>query len=124
MRLDHKKLAVYARALEVMALSDETTESLPRGRSQVREQMDKAATSVVANVAEGAGEFQPREKARFFRIARRSAVELAAWFDIVEQRGEVSEHTARRAERLITELVAMLVKLTKSCERLESKRRG
>ena len=37
------------------------------------------------NIAEGAGEFSPADKARLYRIARRSATECAAILDICER---------------------------------------
>jgi four helix bundle protein len=67
-----------------------------QSRASLKDQLDNAASSVVANIAEGAGEFSGKEKARFYRMARRSAVEIAAWVEIV---------------------VAMLVKLIQTCER-------
>jgi len=36
----------------------------------------------VLNIAEGAGEFAPKEKVRFYRMARRSATESAAVLDV------------------------------------------
>ena len=72
MGLDHQRLDVYRHALALLKLCDETIQHLPKGRGQIKEQLESAATSVVANVAEGAGEFSGEEKARFYRMARRS----------------------------------------------------
>ena len=48
-------------------------------------------------VAEGAGEFSRPEKARFYRMARRSAVEVVAWLDITRRRNEADRSTVDRA---------------------------
>ena len=71
----------------------------------------------MANIAEGAGEFSPKEKARFYRMARRSANEVAAWLEIVELRREAAPALLRAALRELEEVVSMLVGLIQSCER-------
>ncbi|MEM1418216.1 MAG: four helix bundle protein, partial [Myxococcota bacterium] len=54
---------------------------------------------MVANIAEGAGEFSPSEKARFYRMARRSAIETVAWIEIAARRGEAPEPVMQTALR-------------------------
>ena len=51
--------------------------------SHLADQLHRAATSIPLNIAEGAGEFSPKDKARFYRIALRSATESAAILDLV-----------------------------------------
>ncbi len=65
MLLDHRRLTVYQAALELLAVIDEIVEQLPPGRAHLKDQLDRAGTSVVLTIAEGAGEFSPRDKARF-----------------------------------------------------------
>jgi len=89
--LDHQRLDVDHRALRRLEACDRVVERLPPGRSQVRDPVDGAAGSVVANLAEGAGEFRPKEKARFYRMGRRSATEIAAWLDVIGAGREVPE---------------------------------
>jgi four helix bundle protein len=115
--LDHHKLDVYKRALALLALCDEIVHQLPKGRTELKEQLDRAAGSVVANIAEGAGEFRGREKARFYRMARRSAVEVAAWIEIASTRGEVSPGSAERALQELESIVGMLIRLAQASER-------
>ena len=117
MALDHRKLDVYRHALALLRACDEIIGHLPKGRSALKEQLDAAATSVVANIAEGAGEFSKKEKARFYRMARRSTVEIAAWLDIIACRREAPEPALAPAFRELEIVVAMLVKLIQSCER-------
>ena len=81
-QFDHEKLDVYQAAIEFVALADDIVENLPRGRAYLAEQLQRASTSVPLNVAEGAGEFSRNEKARFYRIAKRSATESAAILDV------------------------------------------
>ena len=77
-RFDHEKLDVYQAAIEFVVLANDVVENLPRGRGYLADQLQRASTSIPLNVAEGAGEFSINEKARFYRIAKRSATESAA----------------------------------------------
>ena len=56
MSFDHEKLDVYQRCLDLLDLIDEIVDQLPPGRAHLKDQIDRAATSVVLNIAEGAGE--------------------------------------------------------------------
>ena len=58
----HEKLDVYKAALAFLETADRILEEVPRGRGHLGDQLDRAATSIVLNVAEGAGEFSPAEK--------------------------------------------------------------
>jgi len=78
MYFEFEKLDVYQVTLDFVAVADEVAESLPKGRTYLRDQLRRGANSVAANLAEGVGEFSPAEKARFYRMARRSAVECAS----------------------------------------------
>lgn len=113
MQLDHEKLDVYRLALEFMALADEIADALPRGRAYLADQLRRASSSVVLNIAEGAGEFAPAEKARFYRMARRSAIECAAVLDIA-RRLRVGGHDLIEAGRAsLLRIVSMLVGLVR-----------
>ena len=69
------------------------------------------------SIAEGAGEFSRKEKARFYRMARRSAIEQAGWLEIIARRHEAPEPVLKRAQHRAQDVVSMLVKLIQSCER-------
>ena len=74
-RFEHDRLDMYKAAIEFLALADTIAGALPRGRAYLVDQLRRAATSISLNIAEGAGEFAPADKARFYRMARRSATE-------------------------------------------------
>jgi four helix bundle protein len=109
--LDHRRLDVYRFALQCLAAIDEIVEGMPPGRAHLKDQLDRAATSIVLHLAEGAGEFSPRDKARFYRVARRSAVESAAILDIVAQRRHAPLDKLARTQQLLVAIVSMLVRL-------------
>lgn len=117
MSFDHERLDVYQRALEVLDLCDSIIEQLPKGRAHLKDQLDRAATSIVLNVAEGAGEFSPDEKCRFYRIARRSGTEAGAILHIYARRGHGPQDQIDEARALLVRIVSMLVRMTKSSSR-------
>jgi four helix bundle protein len=117
MGLDHHKLEVYYSSLILLKDCDPIVQQLPQGRAHIRDQIQRATCSILANIAEGAGEFRRKEKARFYRMARRSAIEVAAWLEIVAQRHEAPESDIQQVLRQLENIVSMLVRLIRSCER-------
>ena len=113
---DHEKMEVYARALDFVGSANTLRDALVSGRSGLADQFDRAAISIALNIAEGAGEFASREKARFYRIARRSATECAAILDILRKLELASEPEVASAREEVRIIVAMLVSLAKSIE--------
>jgi hypothetical protein len=54
MILDHERLEVYRLALDFLVFANQVIETLPRGRSHLCDQLTRASTSIVLNLAEGA----------------------------------------------------------------------
>jgi four helix bundle protein len=79
----HERLDVYAKALDAVAMLVMISQRLPEPWGDLRDQLRRAATSIPLNIAEGAAEFSPAEKAKFYRYARRSSSECMAVLDIV-----------------------------------------
>lgn len=117
MAFDHDRLDVYQRALELLDFVDRIIEQMPPGRAHLEDQLDRAATSIILNVAEGAGEYSPADKHRFYRMARRSATESAAALDIVRRRGHPSADLLQQARDLLVRIVSMLVRMSQGAER-------
>lgn len=112
--LDHEKLEVYRFAIQFVILADEIIENLPRGRAYLADQLRRAASSIPLNIAEGAGEYAPTEKARFYRMAKRSATESASILDILLHLKLIEEKVFARAREFLARIVAMLIKLVQS----------
>ena len=60
------------------------------------------------NIAEGAGEFSPGDKARFYRMARRSATECAAILDACRATELAELDLLFKGRTLLLRIVAML----------------
>jgi four helix bundle protein len=112
MSFDHDRLDVYQRALELLDLIDGIVDQMPAGRAHLKDQLDRAATSIVLHIAEGAGEFSLADKQRFYRMARRSATESAAVLDVIRRRGHAPAELLDQARELLIRIVSMLVRMT------------
>ena len=116
MPFDHERLDVYQVALDFIVIADDTISQLPRGRSHLADQLHRAATSIVLNVAEGAGKFSKPDKRRYYLSAVGSATESAAIFDVLLRLHAVSEERHREGKALLERIASMLIKLAKSLE--------
>jgi len=113
---DHEKLDVYNAAIDFVALANAVAEHLPRGRGYLADQLQRAATSIPLNIAEGAGEFSPSEKARFYRIAKRSATECAATLHVCSRLALVDDATLHAGRDLLLRIVSMLISMIRRSE--------
>ncbi len=106
----HERLVVYQRSTEFYR-SALTISGAARARDQhLADQLKRAASSISLNIAEGAGEFRKKEKARFYRMALRSASECASILDLIEG-GHVLPSVIETARSKLEEITKMLTKL-------------
>ena len=103
-------------AIEFLALADGIVERLPRGRAHLGDQLQRAATSIPLNIAEGAGEFSTTDKRRFYRRTLRSATECAAILDVCRTLRLGEEDTLAAGRDLLVRIVSMLTRMTKPQE--------
>ena len=66
-RLDHENFDVYRCALEFLRLALQLLSTLPRGESELRSQLKRAAMSIPRNIAEGAGKPSVADRSRYHR---------------------------------------------------------
>jgi four helix bundle protein len=114
---DHERMEVYRLAIAFVRTANGIRPALLAGRSALADQLDRAAVSIALNIAEGAGEFARREKARFYRIARRSATECAAILDVIRELDLVERDRLREAKSALQIIVPMLIGLGKWAEK-------
>ena len=105
---EHERLDVYRAAIEFLVLADSIAIALPRGRADLADQLRRAATSISFHIAEGAGEFAAADKARFYRMARRSATESAAILDACRLLSLMDVAASQTGRALLLRVVAML----------------
>ena len=108
---DHEKLTVYQEAIRFIAWADELLETLPKNLA-VHSQLDRAATSIPLNIAEGNGKYTAPDRCRFFDIARGSALECAACLDVLVAKKRLVQVESGKA--ILIPIVSMLVGLIRS----------
>ena len=90
-RYKFQKLQVYDLALRYLDAVYGLAEKLPASeRFNLCDQLQRAATSIVLNIAEGSTGQSDAEQARFLGLALRSYLETMACLDIIERRGYVA----------------------------------
>ncbi|HET6338146.1 MAG TPA: four helix bundle protein [Polyangiales bacterium] len=109
--LDHEKLDVYQCALRLTGLVFQILQSLPRGHSELADQLKRATISIPLNIAEGAGKPTNKDRSRFHAIARGSAMECGAVLDILLLQGLAESRMVNEVKLLLVRLVAMLSKM-------------
>ena len=113
---DHEKLEVYRDAIAFVAWLATALENAVRV-GDVKDQLDRASTSVPLNIAEGNGKYAPKDRCRFFDIAHGSALECAAGLDILVAKGKLTVEQIRPGKEILTR-IAITIKtnrLRESC---------
>jgi len=109
---DHEKLEVYREAIALIAWLSELLETLGRV-GDVRDQLDRASTSIALSIAEGNGKFSPKDRCKFFDTAHASALECAAGLDILVAKRKVTPDQIRPGKERLQGIVRMLMGLLK-----------
>ena len=81
--LSFQKLDVYQTSIEFLVFARRLCQTIPRGHADLRDQLKRAAQSMPPNIAEGAGKTTSADKARYYAIARGSAMESASHLDVM-----------------------------------------
>jgi four helix bundle protein len=116
MILGHERLDVYRLALDFLVFAHQVIEALPRGRSQLCDQLTRASTSIVLNLAEGAGKHSKADKRRYYLSARGSATESAALLDVLSRLKLLDEAGHQAGKEMLVRVVSMLFKLAQGLE--------
>jgi four helix bundle protein len=117
MQFDHDRLDVYLAAVDMVALAHAIVGAFSPGHADLADQLKRASTSVVLNIAEGAGEYSRADKARFYRMAKRSATESAAILDVAKKLDIISGQRFDAGRGLLLRIVSMLIKVVHGLDR-------
>jgi four helix bundle protein len=109
-QFDHEKLRAYQEALRFVAWADPVLEKLP-GKIAARDQLDRASTSIVLNIAEGNGKRSHADRCRYFDIARGSVVECPACLDVLVIKQKIASAEADSGKEILLGVVAMVAGL-------------
>jgi four helix bundle protein len=82
-----QSLNVYKLSLDYLDKIYDLVKELPESEKfNLRNQLERAATSIVLNIAEGSTGQSNAEQSRFLGLAIRSYIETVACFDIIDRR--------------------------------------
>jgi four helix bundle protein len=109
---EHEKLDVYQEAIAFIAWVSPILEDLVKA-GDVRDQLDRASTSVPLNIAEGNGKYTQKDRCRFFDNAHGSALECAGALDILVGKGKLTVDQIRPGKERLQRIVRMLMGLIK-----------
>jgi four helix bundle protein len=107
---DREKLDVYQEAIAFCGWVGEFLGTIS-AKAAAKDQLDRASTSIPLNIAEGNGKFSAKDPARFFEMARGSALECAACLDVLLVRKLVGEEQVVSAKERLARIVQMLIGL-------------
>lgn len=111
-RFDHEKLQVYQEAIAFIAWLSPIMEATLRV-GDVKDQLDRASTSIVLNLAEGNGKYSPKDRCRYFDSAHGSTLESAAALDILVAKEKLTTEQIRPGKERLQRIVRMLMGLIK-----------
>ena len=113
-RFNHEKLEVYQRSLKFISWLTEVIAVLNKGNGNIIDQIDRAAISVVLNIAEGNGKHSSKEHKRYIETAKSSALECAAALDVMFAKKIINEQKLDEGKEMTEVIVKMLYKLGES----------
>jgi four helix bundle protein len=108
--LSFQKLDVYQRSIEFLAFARRLLGGAGDTATFV-DQLRRSAQSSPQNIAEGAGKTGRADKARYYAIARGSAMESAAHLDVMKIDELIDDEHYAVGVGLLERVVAMLTKM-------------
>lgn len=109
---DHEKLVVYQDSLAFVVWLSDLIEATGR-LGDVKDQLDRASTSIPLNIAEGNGKYTNKDRCRFFDNAHGSALECAAGLDVLVAKGKLTPEQITPGKIQLQKIVRMLIGLIK-----------
>src|ERR1700736_4468006 len=109
---DHEKLEVYREAIAFVGWLSAVLEEAARV-GEVKDQLDRASTSIPLNIAEGNGKYASKHRCFFFDIAHGSALECAAGLDVLVAKAKLTLDQIRPGKERLQRIVRMLIGLIK-----------
>src|SRR5947207_9068579 len=112
-RFDHEKLNVYQASLTFITWATELISKVDV-KAAVKDQLDRASTSIPLNIAEGNGKFAIKDRCRYLDFARGSTLECAACLDVLVAKRLIEPQAIVAGKQQLFEIVSMLLGLINS----------
>lgn len=120
MAFTFEKLIVYQKAVDFADRILATTEGFSRGYGFLADQLNRAAVSIAANLAEGNGRFTKPDRRHFFGIARGSIQECVPLLDLAQRRGLLPSDSHAEFRQRLEELGKMTSGLINGLDKREA----
>jgi four helix bundle protein len=111
----HKKLDVWKLSIDLVAETYRLERMLPvEERFNLCSQMRRSASSIPANIAEGAARGTSKEFIHFLHVAQASLSELDTHWEVAKRLGYIDQEGLRDADILMDRIDKMLTRLIQS----------
>jgi four helix bundle protein len=107
---DHEKLRAYQEALRFVVWVGPIIEKLP-AKLAAKDQLARASTSIVLNIAEGNGKRSHPDRCRYLDISRGSALESAACLDVLVARFALTGEEIMEGKAILHSVVSLVAGL-------------
>lgn len=112
LELNHKKLEVWNKSIELVTEIYRITKYFPKEEMfGLSSQLRRASVSVISNIAEGSARKSSLERRRFYEISRSSLVEIDAQIEIANRLSYITIEPFDKLNILINQIFAMMSKL-------------
>ncbi len=112
-----EKLDVYKKAVNFAYETSEIIKKFPRGNFYFTDQLNRAALSSSANIAEGNGRWHKADRKQFFYIARGSLHECVPILEICCKKKLITDKEYKELKNELVEISKMLAGLIKGLEK-------
>jgi four helix bundle protein len=116
MTFQFEKLLVYQKSVDFADQVCATTEVFTRGYGFLVDQLNRAALSISANIAEGNGRFTKADRKNFFIIARGSVQECVPLLELSRRRKLIDDPKHAELKAQLEEISKMLSGLINGLE--------
>jgi four helix bundle protein len=114
-----EKLIVYQKAITFADAICTLTRELPRGYFFLADQLNRAALSIAANIAEGNGRFTKADRRNFFGIARGSVQECVPLLELALRQKLLRPDRHAQLKNDLQEIARMLSGLINGLDKRE-----
>lgn len=115
-----EKLLVFQKAVDFADRISALTEAFPRGYGFLADQLNRAALSIAANIAEGNGRFTKADRKNFFGIARGSVQECVPLLELARRRGLLEDAAHSELKDDLEEIARMLSGLIRGLDKRQA----
>jgi len=115
-----EKLDVYQKAVDLAESISKLTDAFPKGNYYLIDQLNRAALSISANLAEGNGRWHENDRKQCFYIARGSAQECVPLIEFCKRKSLIHPKQHEDLKNAIDAVIKMIYGLVKGLDKRKS----